>query len=86
MPPPVVESPAISGVEAKREETRKWIAYIALGGFFFLLGLIIIFGWLVKGGSIEDITQILTTTSGVLSGIVGAIVGFYFRETKDSAP
>jgi hypothetical protein len=41
MPPPVVEAPAISGVESTREETRKWIAYIALSGFFLLLGLIL---------------------------------------------
>ena len=76
---PVVEVAGISGVELTREETRKWIAYGALAGYFLLLGIIVINGWLLVKNSVDDVLKILTTTAGVLSGVVGAVVGFYFR-------
>ncbi|OHB85422.1 MAG: hypothetical protein A3J73_07280 [Planctomycetes bacterium RIFCSPHIGHO2_02_FULL_38_41] len=77
--PPIIEVAGMPGVELTREETRKYIAYGALGGFLGILGLIIIFGWLICKHPIDDVIKVLTTTAGVLSGVVGAIVGFYFR-------
>lgn len=67
------------GVEQAREESRRYIAYSAIGGFLALLGLIVVVGWLVLKLPVDDMLKVLTATAGVLSGVVGAIVGFYFR-------
>jgi hypothetical protein len=67
------------GVELAQEETRRYIAYWALGGYVGLLGFIVLAGWIVLRLPIDDVLKILTTLAGVLSGVVGAIVGFYFR-------
>ena len=32
-----------------------------------------------KALAIDDALKVVTTTAGMLSGIVGAVVGFYFR-------
>jgi hypothetical protein len=76
---PVIETPAMPGVEIAREGTRKYMAYGALGGFLGLLALIVFVGWIMLKLPIEDVLKVLSTTAGVLSGVVGAVVGFYFR-------
>ena len=69
----------IAGLETERETTRRNMAYGALFGFLGILALIIIVGWLWKRIAIDEVLKVLTTTAGMLSGIVGAVVGFYFR-------
>ena len=69
----------MSGVEQKIEETRQYIAYTALGGFLGLLILVVIVGWAILKTPVDEVLKILTTIAGILGGIVGAIVGFYFR-------
>jgi hypothetical protein len=71
--------PSLGGVDLTRETTRQYMAYGALYGFLLLLATIIIGGWLWRRINIDEVTKILTTTSSVLSGVVGAVVGFYFR-------
>jgi len=73
------EVPDVTGLDYGKETTRKNMAYGSLFGFLALLAVIIIFGWLWKGVAIDDTLKVLTTTAGMLSGIVGAVVGFYFR-------
>lgn len=72
----------IPGVEIQREQTRTRIAYIALYGYMGLLSIIIIIGWWILHLQIDDVLKILTTVAGILSGIVGAIIGFYFRDQQ----
>ena len=79
MPPPTVETPAAAGIEVARESTRKYIAYSAMGGFLGILSLIVIVGWIILRLPVDDVLKVLSTTAGVLSGIVGAVIGFYFR-------
>lgn len=76
---PIAEAPAISGVDSVREGTRKIMAYIALGGFMGVITVIIVGGWMYLNREMDDVIKVLTTTAGVLSGVVGAVVGFYFR-------
>ena len=83
MPVPVIETPSLSGVESIREETRKWVAYIALVGFFVILATILV-GWLTLRFPIDDVLKVLTTTASILSGVVGAVIGFYFRGSDNS--
>ena len=68
------------GFERTREVARLGIALVSVLGYFTLLAVVIIMGWLVMKLPIDDVVKVLTATAGVLGGIVGAIVGFYFRQ------
>lgn len=73
------EIPDISGIEIIRERTRRAIAFISVLGYFLILGVIALGGPRFLGLNIDDALKVLTTTAGVLGGVVGAVVGFYFR-------
>jgi hypothetical protein len=77
--PPLAEIGNISGVEVVREGTRRVIAYIAIGSYFAILALIAPVSWVAFKLGVDDVLKVLTTTAGVLGGVVGAVVGFYFR-------
>ena len=76
---PRIELPGLAGVETGLETTRRNMAYGSLFGFLTLLATVVIVGWLWRRIAIDDVLKVLTTTAGMLSGIVGAVVGFYFR-------
>ena len=80
----IAPTPAIAGIDLTREETRKYMAYGALFSFLGLLAVIVLAGWMWLRLGIDDVLKILTTTAGVLSGVVGAVVGFYFRGEEPS--
>ena len=69
---------SLSGVEVVRENTRTGLAYILLGAYLVFLAVLIIVGWLFLGLQVDDITKMVSLTAGVMGGIVGAVVGFYF--------
>ena len=73
---------SLPGVEIQREQTRTRIAYIALYGYIGLLTIILVIGWWILALPIDDVLKILTAVAGILSGIVGAIIGFYFRDQQ----
>ena len=81
---PIIDTPSLPGVETTREGMRKWIAYTALVAFFGLIAFVIIVAWVWRAMAIDDVIKILTTTAGVMSGVVGAIVGFYFHSERES--
>lgn len=76
---PTVEIPEDTGLNTvSPETTRRDIAKTAIYGLFGTL-VIILLGWLFGGKDIDETLKVLTTSMGVLTGIVGAIVGYYFR-------
>jgi hypothetical protein len=66
----------------KIESTRRWLAYISLAGYLFIIAAVVLWGWVWLDMKIDDVLKVVTTVAGVLGGIVGAIIGFYFRDTK----
>lgn len=78
--------PAISGVQQSKPSTlRKYVALLALFGYFILLSFIVYMAYASANKEEFDRTmQLFSTTAGILGGVVGAIVGFYFREEKYS--
>jgi hypothetical protein len=74
-----VEVAQMPGLEIINETTRRNMAYGSLFGFLGIQAAIIFIGWLWVRLPIDDVLKVLTTTAGVLSGVVGAVVGFYFR-------
>lgn len=69
-------------MDSKRENTR---SYIAL--FYVIAYLVIIAGALVvgywKGYSVNDHKDILLAISGILSGPLGFIIGYYFKASNE---
>jgi hypothetical protein len=47
MPLSQQQVPQLSGVSVIREDTRRTIAYIAIGSYFAILAIIVIVGWMV---------------------------------------
>jgi len=68
--------------DAKRETTRSKIALIYVGSFLAIIALCLIGGTCV-GYTVDNHKDILLTVSGVLSGPLGFIVGYYFKASKE---
>lgn len=71
-------SQSVAGGKPK-EETRKFIAYVYVSVFLIIVGLTLVF-MLLRCYSIIDIKDMLLAESGILSGPLGFIIGFYFKE------
>lgn len=66
----------------KKENTRSQIARWYIIGFFFTILLVFVLGF-IKCFKINDFKDMLITVSGILSGPLGFIVGYYFKATKE---
>ena len=75
----VIVSGGISQSEAG-ENTRKWIAYIYVFAYLIIIFVGLIVG-LIKFNVIET-KDILLAISGVLSGPLGFIIGYYFKASS----
>ena len=65
-----------------KESTRTYIARLYVWAFFIVIGLVFIVGF-IKCFSVNDFKDMLVTISGVLSGPLGFIVGYYFKASKE---
>jgi len=70
---------------------REWFTFgIALtltGGFVLIIIIptLVWTIWNVPGASVDDIVKLLTTVSGIMAGLVGAVAGYYFRGREEAA-
>jgi len=64
--------------EKKREDTRSEIAKIYVYAFFIVIAATFIVG-LINGFKVNDYKDLLIVVSGILSGPLGFIIGFYFK-------
>lgn len=67
---------------SKRENTRSTIALIYVSCFLGIITVCFVGGTIV-GYSVDDHKDMLLTISGVLSGPLGFIVGYYFKASKE---
>ena len=69
-----------------REKAAFWIALILVVGFLFLIGVpyIYLFTHPVSGSIVAEVVDLIKTVAAVLSGVVGAVVGYYFRGGEQS--
>lgn len=66
---------------AKRETTRSHIALIYVIAYLFIIaGALILGAW--KGFTIQDNKDMLLAISGILSGPLGFIIGYYFKASS----
>lgn len=66
----------------KKETTRSKIALLYVWAFFVVIGISFVIGCILKY-SVTDFKDILIAVSGVLSGPLGFIVGYYFKASKE---
>ena len=70
------------GSSDPKENTRSRIAMIYVCAFFGVI--IIVFGvGIYKCFKVDEFKDMLVTVSGVLSGPLGFIVGYYFKASKE---
>ena len=65
-----------------KETTRSVIAKIYVYAFFGVILVVFIIG-IYHSFKVEDYKDMLVTVSGVLSGPLGFIVGYYFKASKE---
>lgn len=65
-----------------KESTRSKIATLYVWAFFVVIALVFVVGLIIRF-EVEDYKDMLVTVSGVLSGPLGFIVGYYFKASKE---
>ena len=65
-----------------KENTRSRIAQIYVWAFFVVIGLVFVIGYF-KCIKVDEFKDMLITVSGILSGPLGFIVGYYFKASKE---
>lgn len=65
-----------------KENTRSKIAQIYVWAFFIVIGIVFATGC-CRQFSVDEYKDMLITVSGVLSGPLGFIVGYYFKASKE---
>lgn len=82
VPEPESDKPLID-IKKKQEVTRSTFTIIFLVGFIVLLLVGMILGFLMDGNQLDNTKEILLTISGILSGPLGFVVGYYFRSSQE---
>ena len=65
-----------------KENTRSKIAQIYVWAYFVVILLVFITGW-CNCFEVDNYKDMLIAVSGVLSGPLGFIVGYYFKASKE---
>ena len=73
------------GADEKREKNRGVLAMVFVVLFFCVIFVTFIIGYSTDGFETNDYKDLLTTVSSILSGPLGFIIGFYFKERQDSS-
>lgn len=88
-PRPITEVPPETLPSPPRAPIREWFTFVIalalVGAFVVIIGAIVL-AWIFKAGvSADDIVKVLTTVSGIMAGLVGAVTGYYFRGRVEAA-
>lgn len=70
-------------ISEKREDTRGKLSLFFLGGFFIVLIVGMVVAALDEGNKVNSVKEILLVVSGILSGPLGFVIGYYFRSREE---
>lgn len=65
-----------------KENTRKIIASLYVWAFFIIIYITLVIG-VLNNYTVDDFKDILIAISGILSGPLGFIVGYYFKASNE---
>ncbi len=68
--------------DEKREKNRGVLAMVFVVLFFCVIFVTFLIGYSTDGFQTDDYKDLLTTVSSILSGPLGFIIGFYFKERQ----
>lgn len=68
----------------RREFLTFVIALTLVLAFVLIVGTIVL-AWVFGATSADDAIKLLTTVSGIMAGLVGAVAGYYFRGREEAA-
>ncbi len=71
-------------VDEKREQSRGTLAMVFVILFFCVIFISFLIGYFTEDFGIQEYKDLLTTVSSILSGPLGFIIGFYFKEKYTS--
>jgi len=74
------EEPAIA---IKKETARSRIAFLYVSSFLGIIVVVFLYA-IVNSLKINDIKDLLVTISGIMSGPLGFIIGYYFKSADDN--
>jgi hypothetical protein len=66
----------------KREGTRSYIALVYVIGYLFIVFGVLVIG-VFKNFELTGYKDLLLAVSGILSGPLGFIIGYYFKSNKE---
>ena len=69
--------------EKLRERAAVCIALVLVVGFLALLFFPFIYLFTTSGATVADAIDLIKTVSAVLSGTIGAVLGYYFRIVQE---
>lgn len=73
-----------------KDETRSKIALFVVRTYFILVGIILVgiplYNVRVRPELVLSVPDLLSTLSGILSGLVGFVVGYYFKAEEKEFP
>jgi len=70
-------------LKKKREAVRERLAIVFVVGLFMVIIIGMIFGYLGNEQNVQNISDLLIALSGILSGPLGFIIGYYFRKQEE---
>jgi len=73
----------INVISVKREDTRGRLAIYLVVGFFVILVVGMIISALNEGDKVNSMKETLLVVSGILSGPLGFVIGYYFRSKEE---
>lgn len=72
-------------LKRRREATREKLAYVFVIGLFLLIISITLLAFLSNETQVKNMTEMILAVSGVLSGPLGFIIGYYFKKQEESS-
>ena len=70
--------PITQGIAVKKETARSKIAYLYVSSFLAIIFVIFVYS-IIRRLEINNVKDLLVTVSGILSGPLGFIIGYYFK-------
>jgi membrane associated rhomboid family serine protease len=88
LPRPIAETEPLllrTSPSSPRREFLTFVIALTLVLAFVLIVGIIVLAWVFGATSADDAIKLLTTVSGIMAGLVGAVAGYYFRGREEAA-
>lgn len=80
-PSPATNVPAIA---IKKENARSQIAFLYVSSFLGIILVVFLYA-VIRALEINNIKDLLITVSGIMSGPLGFIIGYYFKSEDDNS-